>query len=302
MPSCLRKPLLITLFFFISYPCHIKADEHHEDLFKRGVQSYDTFTDKGIEESISFFEKALEKSPDFAPAYAALAESYVQKYFRNRKREKEFLRSAFRFAEKALLIDARLPEAHKALASVYFAKGKMKEAIEEIERAVDMRPEYARAWLNLGTCWLERGDRIKAAEFFRKAVELDNDRLARGISYYNIASLQAEEERHDDALSNYREAEKSVPAYYNIHYGLGVVLMHLGRDEEAVQSFKKAAGLKPDHADSHLGLASAYHRLKRREEAITAYERALELDPDLEEAISGLMALTGRKFGIFYLY
>lgn len=296
----LRIILIFTSIFFCA--CSAGAGESPEKLYEIGREAYNRFSERGIDESIVFFERVVDLSPDNAAAHSALAESYVQKFMRSKERDKRLLEKAFESAERALLLDAKSPEAHKALGSAYFASGKIEEAIEELERAVDMEPRYARAWLNLGTCRLELGDRDKAMEFFRTAVDIGNDPLAEGIGYYNIASLQSEEKRFEEALKNYRMAEKRVPEYHNIYYGLGVVLMHLGRDEEAIASMRRAVELKPDNAEAYLGLASAYHRSGNKKDAEKAYKTALSLDPRLDEAERGLAALKGKKVGCLFFY
>ena len=267
------------------------AGESPEELFNRGVQTYNRFTDHDVEESIKHFKSAIEGDSSFSPAHAALAESYIQKYYRSGEDDRHLIKKASESAEKALMLDPRSPEAHKALGSVYFAKGKIEEAIEELERAVDMEPEFARAWLNLGTCHFELGRLGKAMEFFVKAAEIKNDPLAEGLAHFNIAYIQSNQKDYLPALNSYRKAEGLVPLYYNIHYGMGVALMNLERDKEAVSAFKKAVELKPDYADGWFGLASASHRLKDFKEAGKAYERTLDLDPDFDEARDGLRAL-----------
>ena len=268
----------------------------------KGIAAYQSFTDNGIKDSIRLFEISLDKNPAFSPSFSALAESYIQLYYRSGETDPSLVKTAAGLAEKALLADARSPKAHKATASVYFAKGKIDEAIEELERAVDMAPEYARAWLNLGTCWLELEKKKKAIEFFKQVIELNNDPLATAIAHYNIACIQAADNEHKLALDNYNLALKLLPGYFNIHYGLGVALMNRGNDLDAALAFKEACRLKPDYATSWLGLASAYHRTGNTADAKTAYEMALSLDPDLEDAAKGLAALQGKKVGCLFIY
>ena len=252
--------------------------------YLKGSAAYESFTDKGIKDSIRFFKDSIDKNPGFSPAFSALAESYIQLYYRSGESDLSLIKQAAALAEKALLVDARSPKAHKAIASVYFAQGKIDEAVEEIERAIDMEPEYARAWLNLGSSWLELGAKEKAIGVFKQVIELNNDSLATAIAYFNIACIKAADEEHAQALNNYNLALKFLPGYFNIHYGMGVALMNQGKDLDATMAFKEACRLKPDYAASWQGLASAYYRIGNETEGKKAYETALRLDPDIEDA------------------
>lgn len=278
------------------------AEEAPDLVFKQGADIYARFSDEAIESSIIYFEKIIARFPAFSPAYSALAEAYLQKYFRNPGSSRRLIEKAAAAAEKALFTDARSASAHKAIASVFYAEGKIEEAIEELERAIDMVPDYARALLNLGTCRLQQKDREGALAFFREAIQADNDNLAAGIAYYNIASLEAEEKKFDSSLEAYRKAAGLVPSYYGIHYGLGVMYMNLDRDREAVKAFQEVLLLKPDYLEGHIALASAYHRLGNKPEAEKAYQAALAIDAGSEEAMKGLAALDGKKIGCLFLY
>jgi len=291
---------VMTVVMFL--PLCAGAGEDPQTFYERGREAYNRFSDDHIKAAIIFFEKAIEGSPSFSPAYSALAEAYIQEYLRNPEASPGLLEKAAAAAEKALFTDARSASAHKAIASVYYAKGMVAEAIEELERAIDMVPDYARALLNLGACWLAMEDRERALGFFRDAVNADNDDLAKGIAYYNMASLEADEKRFDSSLEVYRKAAGLVPDYYNIHYGLGVVYMNLDRDGDAVESFREAVRLKADYIPGHMGLASAYHRLGNKPSAMKAYEAVLAVDPESEEAEKGLAALKGKKIGCLFIY
>jgi tetratricopeptide (TPR) repeat protein len=250
----------------------------------------------------SYLKGIASYDPDFSPAFSALAESYIQLYYRNFETDQRLIRQAAALAEKALLVDARSPKAHKAIASVYFAQGKIDEAIEEIERAVDMKPEYARAWLNLGTSQFKLGAKKKAIGFLKEVLKLNNDPFATAIAHFNIACIKAAEKEHRQALHNYSLALKLLPNYFNIHYGLGISFMNLDRDKDAILAFEETIRLKPDYAPGHHGLASALHRLGDIPKAQKSYETALRLNPVLEEAERGLAALNTKKPGCLLIY
>ena len=306
MTACFKNSPLyissISIFITLLLPCALLAGKGAEPFYLEGVAAYQGFTDNRIRESIRLFEEAIDKDPTFSPAYSSLAESYIQLYYRTFESDPALVAKASTMAEKALFTDAKSPKAHKAIASVYFARGKINEAIEELERAVDMEPKYARAWLNLGSNWLKLGKKGKAMGFFKEAIELNNDPLATAVAHYNIACIEAADSKHKLAFHSYKLALKLLPGYFNIHYGKGIALMHLNRDDEAIPAFEEAIRIKPDYPSAHLALASAHHRLGNISNSRKAYEAALRLDPYMEDAERGLAALQGKKNGCLFLY
>lgn len=298
----MKKSLLLTALFFLSIPSFIFCQESGLDLYEKGNIAYSRFSDPAINEAIGYFEQTIEASPSSSPAHAALAEGYIQQYLRTGSYDKKLLKKAYSLAERSLFLDAKSPLAHKTLGTVFFVSGKIEEAIEEFERAVDMEPGYARAWLNLGSCYYRLGDIKTTKSNLARVLELKNDSLSEGLAHYNLAALSYEEGYYRMALIDYEKAKDILPEYHNIYYGIGVTLMQLDRDSEAVNLFKKAIGMKAYDADFHVGLASAHHRLGNKLEARSAYESALDIDPDREDARQGLMGLEGMKIGPVDIY
>ena len=93
----LRYLLAIASIYILAFPViPAYAEESNDALYNRGVQSYNTFTDESIDEAIMIFEKAVQKNPDFAPGFAALAEGLVQKYFRGNEKRHEYCKRPVR--------------------------------------------------------------------------------------------------------------------------------------------------------------------------------------------------------------
>lgn len=303
LPSCFNLTLLTFCapFLFI-VNTEALAQNDNQSLFDKGVNAYNAFSEKGIDESISLFEEVISLASDNVLAHAALSESYVQKYLRGNKRDGNLIDKAHSASQKALQLDPEKAETHKASGSVYFARGEINKATEAIKIALDMNPQYARAWLSLGACLLALDERDDADRAFTKAIDLANDPLAEALGHYSLAIIQSLQNEHLFSLENFEKAALGLPLYYNVFYGKGVALMNLERDEEALDAFKEASALKPDSADAYYGIASANHRLKNIGPARQAYESALALDPDMEGAQRGLMALESKKVGCLYFY
>ena len=94
----------------------------------------------------------------------------------------------------------------------------------------------------------------------------------------------AAENRLDEAVTQYRKALDSNPAYTNAHNNLGAALARQGKFDEAVVQFRKALELNPGGAVAEANLGHALLAQNKFAEAMPHLERALQISPDLVEA------------------
>jgi adenylate cyclase len=179
-------------------------------------------------------------------------------------------------------------------------------AIRFGQRALEIDPNYARAWALVAVCqhWLHRGGRsedsgLTAAE---KALSLDPT-LAE--AHATKGQVLAEIGRYDEALAAHEESLRLEPDSFEVRHLFGVTCMKLGRDEAAIEHFERAAQLvETDYIALSL-VAECYKALGRHDEFNSAARRTLEriereiaLRPDNATAIvwgSGALAYLGEK-------
>jgi TolB-like protein/DNA-binding winged helix-turn-helix (wHTH) protein/tetratricopeptide (TPR) repeat protein len=126
--------------------------------------------DDSVQRSIQYFKQAIQRQPNFAPAYAALAEVYDgASYIPPQER----FSGAKAAAHKALELDDTLPEAHSALAmSLFLYDWNWAEAEREFQRAIALNPSYAPAHQFYGQ-FLKAMGRKNWADEVKRAGELD---------------------------------------------------------------------------------------------------------------------------------
>ena len=117
------------------------------------------------------------------------------------------------------------------------------KAIPFYLRAIELKPDYAKAYNNLGSAYDDQGNYTKAIQSYEKAIELDPDYAA---------------------------------AYYN----LGIAYNTQGNLTKAIQSYEKVIELDPDDADAYYNLGIAYNTQGNLTKAIESYDKAIELKPD----------------------
>jgi TolB-like protein/Tfp pilus assembly protein PilF len=212
------------------------------DLYLKGRYFFGKRTADDLKRAIDYFNQALAKDSNYAPAYAGLADSYVLLPQYSRESSAELFPKARAAAEKALALDNTLSEAHASLglllATLSTSGINLRESEREFERAIALNPNYAPAhhWYGFGVL-LPLGEFDRAIAEVKRALELD-------------------------------------PFSAIMNANLGFCYLYARRYSEAIAQFRKAAELDPSSPAPHLGLGEAYELSGQREQAITEYERA----------------------------
>lgn len=180
------------------------------DLYLRGRQAWNLRTDAGFFAAVSYFERAIERDPTFALAYAGLSDVYVLPTTRPRLGTSTDPRGkALGAATKALKLDDTLAEAHTSRGALYFFHDRNRRAAEkEFQRALELNPGYptARQW---------------------------------------YAILLSEEARDAEALTHAREAVALDPLSGPMRQALGLIHYYGRRYADAVSELRRAIELAP---------------------------------------------------------
>ena len=179
------------------------------DLYLKGRYHWARWRTEGAEKALHYFEQAIAKDPNYASAYAGLADSYCWLGFFSAQPPNQVMPKAKAAALKAIELDGSLPSAHASLAYVnalydfdwpaaereftraiqlnpgladgHFGygiayltpKGKYPEAIRELQIARDIDPLSLAANTYLGLAYQLNGNGALAQAFYKKALELD---------------------------------------------------------------------------------------------------------------------------------
>jgi eukaryotic-like serine/threonine-protein kinase len=201
-------------------------------------------TGDAFERAIGYFREAIAHDPDYALAFAGLADCYVLQSIYNEAPPATALPLAREAATRALEIDDTLAEAHTSLAYFLMNFGSdLNAAADEFERAIELNPSYATAHQWYSRCLVEM-------------------------------------KRYDDAVREIRKAEALDPLSLIIIAELGGVYADAGRLDEAIAECKRTLRLEPNFAFGHYVLAGAYLKQRRFDEAIAESEAAWKLGGD----------------------
>jgi tetratricopeptide (TPR) repeat protein len=107
---------------------------------------------------------------------------------------------------------------------------------------------------------------------------------ARAITHYNLGYAFQVAGRGDDAVAEYRTAERLLPSSAHMHSNLGIALAARGEHDEAIAEYEEAIRLEPDLAEAHNNLGMALASAGQYNSAMVQLDKALTLDPQSVEA------------------
>jgi TolB-like protein/Flp pilus assembly protein TadD len=220
-------------------------NEAHE-LYLKGRYFFGKRTVDDFKRAIDYFNQALAKDPNYAPAYAGLADSYVLLPEYSNESSAELFAKARAAAEKALAIDNDLAEAHVSLGLLHCADLNLNAAKREFERALELNPNYATAHYFLGLEVLAPlGQLDQAVAELKRAVELDP---FSAIMNTNFGLCYILARRYPEAIAQLRKATELDPNFGQTHVFLGLALELSGDSAGAIKEYEKAYEVEKAHA------------------------------------------------------
>ena len=215
------------------------------ELYHKGRSFWERRSGDNIPKAIAFYEQAIARDPNYAPAYAGLADAYVLLPFYTGARQRDVFPKAKEAARKALGLDPNLAEAHTALGKMlFFDEIDLAGSIHEYQRAIELKPNDATAhhWFG-GDPLAGLGRFEEAIAEGRRAVELDP---LSPIINTDLAATLYLARRFDDANAQLRKTLEIDPTFVNAHYYLGLILQQKGDLPAAIAQLEKAKQLSGD--------------------------------------------------------
>ena len=192
-----------------------------------------------LQEARSQFSQAIEIDPDYAQAYAGLAETVLVTLINHRSIEPtEAYDLASSAIDKALQLDEQLAEAHAVHGllkyiqwnSVRIGNGNV-EAAKSYQRAIQLNPNLSNTYVWFSSLRESEGDYETAIELLNKAMHVDP--LGR-IPYVNLPGFYAQQGKPEKALELLVKAMEIFPDWGTPYQYMANHLMGLGRLDEAV--------------------------------------------------------------------
>ena len=224
-----------------SYEANLEA----YDLYLRGRQIMAGFPSRGrpvAMPAVEYFDRAIEKDPNYAIAYAGMADAYIaiERNVGAANNVDAWPRAKIA-AARAIEVDPLLSEAHSAMASIHAREYAWQDAERGFRRAIELNPNNAHARLELG------------------------------------AQVLVVQGRFDEGLEEVRRALALDPLSPYVNTQAGEALLLGGRYAEAVEQLRKAIALDPSRNRPYNSMARALYLQGNVAEALAAGDQSVKL-------------------------
>jgi TolB-like protein/Flp pilus assembly protein TadD len=230
---------------------HYTTNPSAYESYLMGLYFWNKRSKDGLEKAIDYFGQAVARDPNFALAYALMSDCYYLQGYYGYNRRPDRLQNSKAAAERALLLDDTIAEAHVAgaMAQIYQKADRAtkeldyRAAMDSLRRAITLNPNLAVAHQRYAWCLCAFGHLNEAVREMRRAQELD-------------------------------------PLSQTNNTALGMVLVFARQYRDALSYCYKAAELAPNEAPIQENVAFAYALNGMYQQAIEHYRRVSELNPD----------------------
>ncbi len=238
--------------------------------YLQGSFLWNRFTSESVKEAIQRYEEALAIDPNYAAAYAGLADSYIMLANHHILPPREGYSLARRAAEQGLALDESLAELHTSLGWIHrLFDWDWPAAERESLRAVQLNPGYAFGRSRYALLLSGMGRHEEAVAEAQRAHELDPLNL---LTYTVVGDTLFYARRYERSVASYRKCLELDPTFGAAHTDLARSLEQVGQADEAVEEFVRGTAGADGLPRPSSGLAILYARAGRQDDARAALE------------------------------
>ena len=238
---------------------YTKNREAHQ-AYSMGLYHWNARTGDGLKKAAVYFQNTIDLDPNFALAYAYLADTYALMiyYGMNSASKEETSEQARKMALKALELDPNCSEAMTALATINTGENRVEESFNLLKRAIEIKPNNVAARQRISWMYAHSGNLEKALEEMRTAQNLDPQARATNI-------------------------------------GLAQLLNVARRPDESIQFSRRVLELNPNDETAKLRLAESFEQTGNFDEAEKSVREILQAQRDNMDAVAALSRILAKK-------
>jgi serine/threonine protein kinase/tetratricopeptide (TPR) repeat protein len=225
-----------------------------------------------VETAITLFSRALEKDPVYAAATAGLGEAYWRKY--QLTHESKWADEAIVTCQKAAELGANLTSAHSCLGRVFSARGNYEKAAEQYRRELEIEPGSDDAYGGLATAYEKLARVGEAEQLYKQAISV---RPGYWATYNWLGLFYMAHARYEEAASMFSQVVSLAPDSFTGYSNLGAVRILEGKYGEAIPLLERSLSIRPT-ADALSNLGTAHFQMRRYTESAANFEEAVKID------------------------
>ena len=169
------------------------------------------------------------------------------------------------------------PMAYNDQGLIYQKLEQYEAAIDSIQQAIALKPDYWEAYLNLA------GIQQTLKQFEAALINIDKAialQPSHAIAYNSRGIMLHELERNQDAIASYNNAIALKPDYEQAYFNRGLVYQDLIEYLDALASFEQVIAINPNHTEAFINAGRALQVLRQMEISLAFLDRAIELNPE----------------------
>jgi predicted O-linked N-acetylglucosamine transferase (SPINDLY family) len=172
------------------------------------------------------------------------------------------------------------------LGAVCAGQDELEVAINHHKKSVEINPDYAEGYNNLGIAFQKLGLFEEAVKNYKKTLKLKPDF---SLAYNNLGVVLKSLNKLDEALLTSKKAIELDPKFADAHNNIGAILQDLGNYEEAYKFYKKAIKLKSSYSEAYYNLGILLKKLGKIEECIENFQKAVTVNQKNNRAYSNYL-------------
>lgn len=201
---------------------------------------------------------------------------------------------ALELLDKSILSDDKNSLAFGARGALYIESEKIREAYDDLYKAISLNPDDATTNFNMGQLFANYSDNMDSAIiYFENTLRLSPQSKNNDVVYMHLAVVKHRLGNSKNALPDFKKAENINPKNDLLLYNYAMVLSDLQRNSEALKKITKAIGYNSKDSEYYNLKGSILIDLSKHNEAETEFLTAIELNPNYGDAYYNLGYLNG---------
>jgi serine/threonine protein kinase/Flp pilus assembly protein TadD len=244
--------------------------------------------------ALQMFEQAIKIDPQFALAYAGVANicGLIHEF---REQSPKWIEKGLAACDRAFVLDPQLAEVAAARARVFYAERKYDDAVRYAQLAIERKADCEHAYNTLGRAYFATGRFEEVAALASHALEANGDDYNTYLPFRNaftrLGRAKDVEKLRERLVSVLRLQLEQVPEDVRARILLAAELAETGDVDETQRHLQMAIALRPNDTNVLYNAACTYGILKKKQEALETLKKAIECgygnlewikqDPDL---------------------